>query len=213
MREPLDTHEAVVYHVHMSYGNLTDDQEKLLTKHFPFVKHIAGSLAASLPASVDIDDLEAAGRIGLLNAVVRYNPESGTFLSFCKHHIRGAMLDEIRGMDWIGRTYRGKGGDLPMMRDFSAHEDEDTGFGIESVDEGVQPADKAAAADMVKWLLDRLPGREARIVWAHHGPEQMTYAEIALELGISDGRVSHLYHRAKAKMLYFSEKLDHDPLD
>ena len=149
-----------------------------------------------------------------MNAAIRFDGDSGhSFLAFSKKHIRGAMMDEIRSMDWIGRTYRSKDIDLPSMRAFSCYADEDTGNTINPLDFGVSAERKAEAAEMVKWFLDRLPERYARIIWAYHGPEELTYQQIATELGISESRVANLYHRAVEKMLYWADKLGYDPCE
>jgi len=198
----------------MNSGGLTPEQHQRLKRHLPFVRHLAGKLAAKLPASVDIEDLEGAGRIGLLQAVQSYDEGmDNTFLTYCKHRIRGAMLDEIRSMDWIGRTYRARGGALPSMSSFSCFTDEDDPNPVEPADHGVTAERSAEADEMVQWFLARLSLRDARIIWAYHGPEQMTYKEIGHELGISEGRVSHLYHKAIRRMKTMAaEKLDYDPI-
>ena len=193
---------------------LTAEQEALLRKYLPFVRHLASKLVAKLPASVDIEDLEGAGRVGLLQAVKSFDPKmDNTFLTFCKHRIRGAMLDEIRAMDWIGRTYRAKGIELPSMDNFSKFCPEDGGMEnpVDPVFDGVTADRKAEAEELVKWLLDRLCALDARIIWAYHGPESMTYKEIAAELRVSEGRVCHLYHRAIERIKKVAEKLDVDP--
>ncbi len=202
----------------MNDYELTDLQEALFRQHLPFVRHLLAKLAPKLPPIVDLDDMEAAGRLGLLHAVKNFDPDVGkSFMAFSKKRIRGAMLDEIRSMDWIGRTYRSKalapGSALPIMREFTCYSDPDSGRTIDPVCEDVSAEREIGAKEMVQWFMDRLPKREARIIWAYHGPESMTYLEIAAELDISEGRVSHLYHRAVKKMYYLAEKLPHDPCE
>lgn len=76
-----------------------------LEAHLPLVKQIALRLAAKLPASVELDDLMQAGLIGLLQARDQYDPGRGaSFATYAGIRIKGAMLDELRGSDWLPRS-------------------------------------------------------------------------------------------------------------
>jgi len=196
-------------------SGLTPEQEALLIQCLPFVRHIAGKLAGRLPVTVDIDDLDAAGRVGLLQAVQSFDPGMEISpLTFLKYRIRGAMLDEIRSMDWIGRTYRSKGTNLPKMTSFShiMGEGDELGLVLDPASDWVTPERKAEARETVSWFLDRLSKRDARIVWAYLGPDSMTFREIGEELGISEGRVSNLYWKAVERMRALLEKFGNDPI-
>jgi len=60
-----------------------------------------------LPSSVELDDMVGAGFVGLLNALERFDPERGTrFESYAALRIRGAILDELRSLDWVPRSVR-----------------------------------------------------------------------------------------------------------
>jgi RNA polymerase sigma factor for flagellar operon FliA len=84
-------------------------EEKLVTEYLPLVKSVVGRLAMTLPSHVDLDDLYSAGMVGLLNAVRNFNPKSGTSLeTYARLRIRGAVLDELRRMDWVPRSVHGK---------------------------------------------------------------------------------------------------------
>ncbi len=87
----------------------TMDRDAVIKQYAPLVKIIANKLAVRLPSSVDINDLISVGIAGLIEAVDRFDPERGvkieTYLSF---RIRGAMLDELRRMDWVPRSIRQK---------------------------------------------------------------------------------------------------------
>ncbi|MDN5330921.1 MAG: polymerase sigma factor FliA [Tepidanaerobacteraceae bacterium] len=77
-------------------------KEKLVKTYIPLVKHIAARLAINLPPSVDYDDLVSVGVIGLLQAIDRYDVEKGVkFETFAYMRIKGAMLDELRRLNWI----------------------------------------------------------------------------------------------------------------
>jgi len=73
----------------------------------PLVKRMAHHMAAKLPASVQVDDIIQAGLIGLMDAIERYETAHGTqFETYAVQRIRGAMLDELRGADWLSRGMR-----------------------------------------------------------------------------------------------------------
>jgi len=77
------------------------------------VKRIAYTLAARLPASVQIDDLVQAGMIGLLDALNNFDETQGAqFETYASQRIRGAMLDELREIDWVPRSVRKNARDI-----------------------------------------------------------------------------------------------------
>ena len=83
------------------------DKNQILLEHAPLVKRLAYQLKARLPPSVEVDDLIQAGMMGLLDAVNRYEDTHGAqFETYAVQRIRGAMLDELRGMDWLPRNVR-----------------------------------------------------------------------------------------------------------
>lgn len=83
------------------------DREALILKHAGLVKMAAHRLAMRLPPSVSVDDLQSAGTIGLLDAIEKFDPERGVkFRTYADFRIRGAMLDELRSMDWVPRSVR-----------------------------------------------------------------------------------------------------------
>jgi RNA polymerase sigma factor for flagellar operon FliA len=83
------------------------DRDSAVQQYGPAVRRAAAQLAARLPANVDIDDLVQAGMIGLLDAVSRFDPSHGAqFETFAMQRVRGAMLDELRGTDWMPRSVR-----------------------------------------------------------------------------------------------------------
>ncbi|MGE8590688.1 MAG: sigma-70 family RNA polymerase sigma factor, partial [Alcaligenes sp.] len=80
-----------------------------LVEYAPLVRKLALQLLARLPASVELDDLIQAGMIGLLDAVRRYQETADAqFETYATTRIRGAMLDELRGQDWLPRSVRTK---------------------------------------------------------------------------------------------------------
>jgi len=87
--------------------SLSEDQ--LIAQYAPLVRRQALSLVGRLPASVELDDLMQAGMMGLLDAVRRYQQQADAqFETYAITRIRGAMLDELRGQDWLPRSVRTK---------------------------------------------------------------------------------------------------------
>ena len=84
-------------------------KDKLLVEYAGLVKYIAQRVSMNLPASVEFDDLVGAGIMGLVKAVEMFEPERGLkFETFATHKIRGAILDELRALDWVPRSVRQK---------------------------------------------------------------------------------------------------------
>src|SRR5579863_10424582 len=95
-----------------SYKQDQSDQELrnvLIERYLPLVRYNAERVWAKLPDGVDLDDLISAGVFGLLDAIAAFDLERGVkFETYCVPRIRGAMLDELRTMDWVPRLVRSK---------------------------------------------------------------------------------------------------------
>ena len=88
-----------------SYSNA--DRDTLITAHLPKVKYIADRIAAKLPPSIERDDLYGAGVIGLIDAVERFDASRGvSFTTFAEMRVRGAIMDNLRSLDWASRSTR-----------------------------------------------------------------------------------------------------------
>ncbi len=84
-------------------------RNELILKYTPLIKYVAGRLAMRLPPNVDVNDLISAGVMGLIDALNRYDPSRNIqFKTFAEFRIRGAMLDELRSLDWVPRSVRKK---------------------------------------------------------------------------------------------------------
>ena len=84
-------------------------RERLVLHYAPLVKYAAGRLAAGLPGQVDHADLMSAGMRGLLEAIDRFEPARGwAFSTYALTRIRGAIVDELRAMDWVPRSVRSR---------------------------------------------------------------------------------------------------------
>jgi len=85
----------------------TLDRSAAVKHYAPLVRKLASQMIARLPSNVELDDLVQAGMIGLMDALSRYETGHGAqFETFATQRIRGAMIDELRGGDWLPRSVR-----------------------------------------------------------------------------------------------------------
>ena len=86
-----------------------DLRNRLMERYFPLVKYNGERIWQRLPDGVELDDLISAGVFGLMDAIDAFDLERGVkFETYCVPRIRGAMLDELRTMDWVPRLVRSK---------------------------------------------------------------------------------------------------------
>src|SRR5450755_4050337 len=94
-----------------------DLRNQLVELYLPLVKYNAERIWARLPEGVDLDDLISAGVFGLMDAIDAFDLERGVkFETYCVPRIRGAMLDELRTMDWVPRLVRSRASKLEDVR-------------------------------------------------------------------------------------------------
>jgi RNA polymerase sigma factor for flagellar operon FliA len=93
-----------------------DNQElrnRLVEMYLPLVKYNGERIWSRLPEGVELDDLISAGVFGLMDAIDAFDLSRGVkFETYCVPRIRGAMLDELRTMDWVPRLVRSKASKL-----------------------------------------------------------------------------------------------------
>jgi RNA polymerase sigma factor for flagellar operon FliA len=84
-------------------------RNQLVEQYLPLVRYTAERIAAKLPSEVDTEDLVSAGLFGLLDAIEAFDLARGVkFETYCSPRIRGAILDELRTMDWVPRLVRSR---------------------------------------------------------------------------------------------------------
>ena len=99
---------AAIWHAFKSSGDV-DARERLILQYAPLVKYVASRVATGLPASVDQADLVSYGMFGLIDALQKFEPVRGNkFETYAIPRIRGAIIDELRAMDWVPRSVRFK---------------------------------------------------------------------------------------------------------
>jgi RNA polymerase sigma factor for flagellar operon FliA len=84
-------------------------RDSLILNYSPLVKYVAGRLSSSLPQTVDTADLISYGIFGLIDAIEKYDPSRGIkFETYAIARIKGAIIDELRAMDWVPRSVRAR---------------------------------------------------------------------------------------------------------
>lgn len=86
-----------------------EEFEKTVLDNLNIVRIIASKMRSRLPAGIELDDLIHTGILGLIDAVKKYDPTKGTrFATYASLRIKGAILDELRNLDWASRSLRQK---------------------------------------------------------------------------------------------------------
>ena len=86
-----------------------ENREAVIKEYAPMVKYVANRIAMRLPPHVEVDDLISVGVLGLIDAIDKYDPSRGAkFKTYAEFRVRGAILDELRSMDWVPRSVRQK---------------------------------------------------------------------------------------------------------
>jgi RNA polymerase sigma factor FliA len=99
--------------------NNQDLRNRLVEQYLPLVKYNGERIWARLPEGVELDDLVSAGVFGLMDAIDAFDINRGVkFETYCVPRIRGAMLDELRTMDWVPRLVRSKASKLQEATKF-----------------------------------------------------------------------------------------------
>jgi RNA polymerase sigma factor for flagellar operon FliA len=84
-------------------------REQIVLEHAPLIRYIVNRIAVRLPSHIDLDDLHNTGVIGLMDAIEKYDPEKNCkFKTYAEFRIKGAILDQLRSLDWVPRSVRQK---------------------------------------------------------------------------------------------------------
>ncbi len=84
-------------------------RDRLILTYAPLVKYVAGRVGSGLPAHVDEEDLVSYGLLGLMGAIDRFDPTRDIkFETFAIARIKGAIIDELRSLDWVPRSVRSR---------------------------------------------------------------------------------------------------------
>ncbi len=118
--EPLDEPskedaEAALHRLWSDYKETAQEslRERLILHYAPLVKYVAGRVGVGLPPNIEQADLVSYGIFGLMDAIEKYDLERGNkFETYAISRIRGAIIDELRSIDWIPRSIRSKARDV-----------------------------------------------------------------------------------------------------
>jgi RNA polymerase sigma factor FliA len=112
-------------------------REELVLRYMKIVKFVAGRMAIHVPSSVELDDLISWGVLGLLDAIEKFdNKQDIKFSTYATIRVRGAILDQIRSLDWAPRSLRAMARKVGAARDKLRHE------------QGCEPSNEDIAEEM-----------------------------------------------------------------
>ena len=108
------------------------NSERIINECASMVKYVANRIAQRLPTNVEVDDLVSVGVLGLMDAIEKFDPKRGAkFKTYAEFRIKGAILDQLRSLDWVPRSVRQKSrrlerafGEVEQRLGRSASEDE-----------------------------------------------------------------------------------------
>lgn len=91
-------------------------RDRLILTYSPLVKYVAGRLSVGLPGHVEEGDLVSYGLLGLINAIERFEPDRDIkFETYAISRIKGAIIDELRSMDWVPRSVRSRAREIERV--------------------------------------------------------------------------------------------------
>ncbi len=94
----------------------TENREAVIVRYSPMIKYVANRIAMRLPPHIEVDDLISVGVLGLIDAIIKYDPTRGAkFKTYAEFRVRGAILDELRSMDWVPRSVRQKASNVDSV--------------------------------------------------------------------------------------------------
>ena len=94
----------------------TENREEVIKQYSPMIKYVANRIAMRLPPHIEVDDLISVGVLGLIDATTKYDPTRGAkFKTYAEFRVRGAILDELRSMDWVPRSVRQKASNVDSV--------------------------------------------------------------------------------------------------
>jgi RNA polymerase sigma factor for flagellar operon FliA len=149
----MDATPAAAWRAYQGVTPAAVDEKDLIERYLPLVRNVVDRIKLNVPAHVDADDLYSVGITGLIAAVRKFDPEQGTtFAGYAAMRIRGAILDELRRMDWCPRRARARSRKLK-----SAINDVEQKVGRAATDAEVSAALGLDAKEYAKWVEEAKP--------------------------------------------------------
>jgi RNA polymerase sigma factor FliA len=198
-------------------------RDRLIVTYAPLVKYVAGRLGSGLPAHVDDEDLVSYGLLGLIGAIERYDPDRDVkFETYAIARIRGAIIDELRALDWVPRSVRSRARDIeraiaeleaklarvPTDEEIAAK----LGLTEEELDESLSEISRSSIAALDElWTISGSSGDQVALIDTIEDPEapdpQGSLSQTELREAIADA-IARLPEREKLVVtLYYYEEL------
>ncbi len=93
-----------------------ENRDAVIKEYAPMIKYVANRIALRLPPHIEVDDLISVGVLGLIDAISKYDSTRGAkFKTYAEFRVRGAILDELRSMDWVPRSVRQKASSMDAI--------------------------------------------------------------------------------------------------
>jgi RNA polymerase sigma factor for flagellar operon FliA len=198
-------------------------RDRLIVTYAPLVKYVAGRLGSGLPAHVDDEDLVSYGLLGLIGAIERYDPERDVkFETYAIARIRGAIIDELRALDWVPRSVRSRARDIERaIAELEAKlarvpTDEEIagklGLTTEELDESLSEIGRSSIAALDElWTISGSSGDQVALIDTIEDPDapdpQGSLSQTELREAIADS-IARLPEREKLVVtLYYYEEL------
>ncbi|MGE4293498.1 MAG: FliA/WhiG family RNA polymerase sigma factor [Desulfovibrio sp.] len=157
----------------VAWDDFDPKQQEAVVRHFaPKIRILALRLKSKLPQSVELSELISAGSVGLLDALKKFDPTLGIkFDTYSENRIKGAMLDELRRMDWFSRGLRQKVKSLEEAMRQIEHEtgaqatasqlEERTGLSTKDVQQGLEALQNQLCISLDAFQENLVGGRNA----------------------------------------------------
>jgi RNA polymerase sigma factor for flagellar operon FliA len=198
-------------------------RERLVVAYSPLVKYVSGRMASGLPAHVEEADLISYGLVGLISAIERFDLEREIkFETYAITRIKGAIIDELRSLDWVPRSVRARARDIERANAKLEHRlqraptDEEMSAELEMTVEEFQEAllqisnSSVAALDEL-WTVSDASGDQVSLLDTLHDPGAPDPAQIMDATEMKDrvaDAISRLPEREKLVVaLYYYENL------
>jgi len=165
------------------------------------VWYVVNRIRPRLPMSVSEEELYSAGLYGLMKACRSYDPARGAvFKTYAYHRIRGAILDELRRLDFLPRSLRDRakevGEDPPSVLAIPTDEDGNECLPARLVEEGAERSDlHAALAREIEGLPEKM-----RLVMTLYYQKGLRMREIGEQLSLTESRVSQIHSHAVLRL-------------
>jgi RNA polymerase sigma factor for flagellar operon FliA len=207
------------------YKATADDKarERLVVAYSPLVKYVAGRMASGLPAHVEEADLISYGLVGLISAIERFEPERDIkFETYAITRIKGAIIDELRSLDWVPRSVRSRAREIERANTKLEHQlqraptDEEMAkeldMGVDDFQEALlQISNSTVAALDELWTVSDASGDQVSLLDTLQDPDAPDPSEVMDATDMKDrvaDAIARLPEREKLVVaLYYYENL------